>query len=120
QEAFSSLDFNQLYPYLRSINRISDDGRLHCHTIHDDTCPIYVSCPTIRSPIKIHRPAEKMSAYPKTISSLKRTRYNHMLNIQTGPVAIKGQSFLRFCSIFQIMLFQCIVCSKQEMFFHIW
>src|SRR5699024_7433088 len=39
QEAFSSLDFNQLYPYLRSINRISDDERMHCHTIHDDTWP---------------------------------------------------------------------------------
>src|SRR5699024_9428999 len=39
QEAFSSLDFNQLYPYLRSINRISDDERMHCHTIHDDAWP---------------------------------------------------------------------------------
>ena len=43
--------------------------------------------------MKIHRPAEKMTANPKTISSLKRTRYNHMLNIQTGPVAGKGQFF---------------------------
>src|SRR5699024_8433619 len=54
---------------------------------------IYVSCSTIRSPIKIHRPAEKMTANPKTISSLKRTRYNHMLNIRTEPVAGKKQFF---------------------------